>query len=166
MPTEEVFTLPDMNSANGVVCASKPLVYHGQLIENMKLTFENGKVIKAEATAGQEALDSLLATDEGAVRLGEVALVPYDSPISNTGILFYNTLFDENAACHLAFGKAYPTCIQGGDKMDKLELAQHGVNDSLVHEDFMIGTADLSIVGVKADGTEVPVFVNGNFVEF
>lgn len=166
MPTEEVFTLPDMNSANGVVCASKPLVYHGQLIENMKLTFENGKVIKAEATAGQEALDSLLATDEGAVRLGEVALVPYDSPISNTGILFYNTLFDENAACHLAFGKAYPTCIQGSDKMDKLELAQHGVNDSLVHEDFMIGTADLSIVGVKADGTEVPVFVNGNFVEF
>ena len=98
--------------------------------------------------------------------LGEAALVPYNSPISNSGILFYNTLFDENAACHLALGKAYPTCIQGGEKMNSVELAQHGVNDSLIHEDFMIGTKDMEIDGVKADGTLVPVFRQGNFVSF
>lgn len=166
MPTEEVFTLPDMNTANGIVYASKPLVYNGRTIEDMRLVFENGKVIEATASKGQEVLDKLLATDDGAVRLGEVALVPHDSPISNTGILFYNTLFDENASCHLAFGKAYPTCLEGGENMNSVELAQHGVNDSLVHEDFMIGTDDLSIVGTKADGTTVQIFENGNFVEF
>ena len=108
----------------------------------------------------------MLAMDEGACHLGEAALVPYNSPISNSGILFYNTLFDENAACHLALGKAYPTCIQGGEKMNSVELAQHGVNDSLIHEDFMIGTKDMEIDGVKADGTLVPVFRQGNFVSF
>lgn len=166
MPTEEVFTLPDMNTANGIVYASKPLVYNGRTIKDMRLVFENGKVVEAAASKGQEVLEKLLATDEGAVRLGEVALVPYDSPISNTGILFYNTLFDENASCHLAFGKAYPTCLKGGDSMSNEELAQHGVNDSLVHEDFMIGTEDLTIVGTKYDGTHVVIFENGNFVEF
>ena len=110
--------------------------------------------------------EQLLAMDEGARHLGEAALVPYNSPISNSGILFYNTLFDENAACHLALGKAYPTCIQGGEKMNSVELAQHGVNDSLIHEDFMIGTKDMEIDGVKADGTLVPVFRQGNFVSF
>ena len=108
----------------------------------------------------------MLAMDEGASHLGEAALVPYNSPISNSGVLFYNTLFDENAACHLALGKAYPTCIQGGEKMNSVELAQHGVNDSLIHEDFMIGTKDMEIDGVKADGTLVPVFRQGNFVSF
>jgi aminopeptidase len=101
--------------------------------------------------------------DEGSHYLGEVALVPYDSPISNSGILFYNTLFDENAACHLALGKAYPTCLEGGEKMDSVTLLQHGVNDSLVHEDFMIGTADLAIVGTTREGEKVEIFRNGNF---
>ena len=166
MPTEEVYTLPDRNGVEGVVYATKPLNYHGNLIEGMCLHFHQGKVVKATATKGQEILEQLLATDEGAMYLGEVALVPYDSPISNSGILFYNTLFDENAACHLAFGKAYPTCLEQGETMNSLELAQHGVNDSIVHEDFMIGSADLSVTGIKADGTEVPVFVQGNFVDF
>lgn len=166
MPTEEVYTLPDRNGVDGVVYATKPLNYHGNLIEGMCLHFEGGKVVKATAAAGQEVLEQLLATDEGAMHLGEVALVQYDSPISNSGILFFNTLFDENAACHLAFGKAYPTCLQGGERMDSVELAQHGVNDSLVHEDFMIGSADMDIVGVKADGTRVQVFAKGNFVSF
>ena len=166
MPTEEIYTLPDRDGADGVVYAAKPLVYHGQVIEDMVLTFEKGKVIEAKASRGQEALDELLATDEGACHLGEVALVPYDSPISNTGVLFYNTLFDENAACHLAFGKAYPTCIENGDQLDSVELVKRGVNDSLVHEDFMIGTSDMCIIGIKADGTRVQVFENGNFVKF
>ena len=111
-------------------------------------------------------LRQLIATDEGSARLGEVALVPFDSPISRSGILFFNTLFDENAACHLALGKAYPTCLQGGEAMDSVTLLQHGVNDSLIHEDFMIGSRDLSITGITQDGQEVPVFRNGNFVEF
>ena len=130
------------------------------------MELKDGKVIKASATKGQEVLEQLLAMDEGASHLGEAALVPYNSPISNSGILFYNTLFDENAACHLALGKAYPTCIQGGEKMNSVELARHGVNDSLIHEDFMIGTKDMEIDGVKADGTLVPVFRQGNFVSF
>lgn len=163
MPTEEIYTLPDRNGVDGVVYASKPLNYNGSLIEGMRLEFASGKVVKAEAAKGQEVLNQLLAVDEGACYLGEVALVAYDSPISQSGILFYNTLFDENAACHLAFGKAYPTCLQGGEKMDSVELLQHGVNDSLVHEDFMIGTADLSIEGIRADGSRVEVFRDGNF---
>ena len=118
------------------------------------------------AARGEKVLKQLLETDEGASHLGEVALVPYDSPISNSGILFYNTLFDENAACHLAFGKAYPTCLTGGDKMDTVELLSHGVNDSLVHEDFMIGTEDMEIVGTKADGSKIQIFTKGNFVDF
>ncbi len=166
MPTEEIYTLPDRNRVDGVVYASKPLNYNGNLIEGIRLELKQGKVVKATATAGQEVLEQLLAVDDGAMHLGEAALVPFDSPISNSGILFYNTLFDENAACHLALGKAYPTCLEGGEKMDSVELAKHGVNDSLIHEDFMIGTADLEIVGIKADGTQVQVFSKGNFVEF
>ena len=163
MPTEEIYTLPDRNGVDGVVYASTPLNYNGNLNEGMRLEFAAGKVVRAEAARGQEILDKLLAVDEGASYLGEVALVQYDSPISNSGILFYNTLFDENAACHLAFGKAYPTCLQGGEKMDSVELLQHGVNDSLVHEDFMVGTADLAIEGIRADGSRVQVFKDGNF---
>lgn len=166
MPTEEIYTLPDRNRVDGVVCASKPLNYNGNLIEGIRLELKQGKVVKATATTGLEVLEQLLAVDEGARYLGEVALVPFDSPISNSGILFYNTLFDENAACHLALGKAYPTCLEGGEKMDSVELSRHGVNDSLIHEDFMIGTADLEILGIKADGTAVQVFSQGNFVEF
>lgn len=163
MPTEEIYTLPKRDGVNGVAVASKPLNYNGNLIEDFSLTFKDGKVIKYSAKKGEEILKDLLATDEGASYLGEVALVPFNSPISNSNILFYNTLFDENAACHLALGKAYPTCLADGEEMDSVSLLQHGANDSLVHEDFMIGTDDLEIIGKMADGSEVQVFKNGNF---
>ena len=163
MPTEEVFTLPKKHGVNGTVVSSKPLNYHGNLIEDFKLTFKDGKVIEYSAKKGQSILEKLLTADESAAYLGEVALVPHDSPISNLNILFYNTLFDENASCHLAFGKAYPVCIAGGDKMDESALEAAEVNDSLIHEDFMIGTADLEITGITQDGKEVAVFKNGNF---
>ena len=163
MPTEEVYSLPLREGVNGVVYASKPLIYHGSRIENFHLTFKEGRVVDFGAEIGEETLKELISMDEGSHYLGEVALVPYDSPISQSGILFYNTLFDENAACHLALGKAYPTCLKGGKKMDSVTLLQHGVNDSLVHEDFMIGTADLSIVGTTQEGEEVEIFRDGNF---
>lgn len=142
---------------------SKPLVYNGNLIDNFKLTFKDGKVVDFSAEKGHEILKKLLETDEGASHLGEVALVPYNSPISNSQILFYNTLFDENASCHFAFGKAYPTCINNGANLSKDESERFGVNDSLIHEDFMIGTEDLEIMGVTADGRRIPIFTNGNF---
>ena len=163
MPTEEIFTLPLKTGINGKVVSSKPLNYHGNLIDGFSLTFEKGKVVDFSAECGYEVLKKLLETDAGASFIGEVALVPYDSPISNAKILFYNTLFDENASCHLALGKAYPICIKGGEDMTREELEQHGVNDSLVHEDFMIGTEDLEIIGVNAVGEEIVVFKNGNF---
>lgn len=167
LPTEEVYTLPKRDGVHGTVVATKPLVYQGSLIENFQLTFEQGKVVSFHAEKGEDVLRALLETDEGSARLGEVALVPYDSPISKSGLLFYNTLFDENAACHLALGKAYPTCLQGGETMQSVELLQHGVNDSLLHEDFMVGSRDLAITGTRrADGKEVPVFRHGNFVDF
>lgn len=165
IPTEEVFTLPHKNEVDGVVYSSKPLNYQGNLIDQFSLTFKQGKVVDCSAAVGEAVLKNLVATDEGSARLGEVALVPFDSPISNSNILFYNTLFDENASCHLAFGKAYPVCMKGGEEMDKTQLDQAGVNDSLVHVDFMIGTADLAIDGQTADGEWIPVFRDGNFVE-
>ena len=167
LPTEEVYTLPKRDGVTGRVVASKPLVYQGSLIEHFWLEFEGGKVVRFHAEKGEDVLAELLKTDEGSARLGEVALVPYDSPISKSGLLFYNTLFDENAACHLALGKAYPTCLKGGEDMDSVTLLQHGVNDSLLHEDFMVGSRDLAITGTRrSDGREVPVFRNGNFVDF
>lgn len=166
IPTEEVYTVPKLDEVDGVVYASKPLVYNGNLIDNFSLTFKDGQVIDFKAAAGHDLLRELLSTDAGACRLGEVALVPYDSPISKSEVLFYNTLFDENASCHLAFGKAYPTCIADGEKMNDDELFEHGVNNSLIHEDFMIGTADLNIDGITEDGDIVPIFRKGNFVQF
>lgn len=163
MPTEEVFTLPKKTGANGIVVSSMPLNYNGNLIENFSLTFKNGKVVEFTAEKGYEVLKKLIETDEGSAYLGEVALVPYDSPISNAKILYFNTLFDENASCHLAIGKAYPICIKDGKNMSKEELDQLGVNDSLTHVDFMIGTHDLEIIGVTSAGKEIPVFKNGNF---
>ena len=148
------------------VYATKPLNYNGNLIEDICLTFRDGRVVAATASRGEELLQQLIATDDGSAHLGEVALVPFDSPISRSGILFFNTLFDENAACHLALGKAYPTCLQGGEEMDSVTLLQHGVNDSLIHEDFMIGSRDLSITGRTKDGKELPIFRDGNFVDF
>ncbi len=164
MPTEEVFTAPAKKGSFGRIVSSMPLNYNGNLIENFSLTLEDGKVVDFSAEQGYEVLKGLLDTDEGARHLGEVALVPYDSPISNLKTLFFNTLYDENASCHFALGKAYPVNVKGGAEASVEELLNLGVNDSLTHVDFMVGTSDLSIVGIKADGTEVVVFENGNFV--
>ncbi len=163
IPSEEVFTAPDRNRAQGIVYASMPLSYQGALIENFWFRFENGKIVEAHAEKGEELLNSILDTDEGARYLGECALVPYDSPIRNSGILFYNTLFDENASCHLAFGEGYTSCVQDYEKYTLDEIHEMGVNNSIVHVDFMIGTADLSITAKTADGKEIPVFRNGNW---
>lgn len=163
MPTEEIFTLPLKTGVNGRVVSSMPLNYNGNLIENFTLTFKEGQIVDFTAKKGLEALKSLIETDEGSHYLGEVALVPYNSPISNSKILFYNTLFDENASCHLAIGKAYPVCLKDGENLSKEELEKAGGNDSLVHEDFMIGTADLEIIGTNAEGEKIPVFNKGNF---
>jgi len=163
MPTEEVFTMPLKTGVNGVVYSTKPLNYGGKLIDEFKLVFENGKVVDFDAKVGKETLTDLLAIDDGAKHLGEVALVPYDSPISNSNIVFMNTLFDENASCHFAFGKAYPTNIKGGEKMTDEELEAHGVNNSLTHVDFMIGSKDMSIVGETNTGEKIQVFVDGNW---
>lgn len=163
MPTEEVFTLPHKDGVNGVIYSTKALNYNGNIIDEFKLEFENGKVVNYDAKKGYEILKSLLETDEGALSLGEVALVPFDSPISNTNTMFFETLYDENASCHLAFGKAYPTCLEGGEKMTDEELKEKGANDSLVHVDFMVGDETLNIVGITKDGEEIPVFTNGNW---
>lgn len=163
MPTEEIFTLPKKDEVNGVVYSSKPLSYGGNLIENFSLRFENGKVVEAKAEKGGEVLENLLNSDSGSRYLGEVALVPYDSPISNSNTIFYNTLFDENASCHLALGQAYPICLENGGNMGEDELKANGVNISMVHEDFMVGTADLEIIGIDSDGQETVIMKNGNF---
>ncbi|MBR5094772.1 MAG: aminopeptidase [Oscillospiraceae bacterium] len=164
MPTEECFSMPSRSGVNGVVYASRPLNYQGELIEGFWLRFEEGRVTAFDAAKGREALARLLQFDEGSSRLGEVALVPYASPVSQSGILFLNTLYDENAACHLALGRPYPENIRGGETMSKEELAAHGANDSMQHVDFMFGTAGTQIDGIRADGARVPVFRDGNFV--
>ena len=163
MPTEEIFTAPLREGIDGVVYASVPLCHDGNIIDKFFFRVEAGRIVEARAEVGEETLRAAISVDEGAAYFGEVALVPYDSPIRNQEILFYNTLFDENAACHLAFGEAYPECIRGGETMDKEERKAHGLNDSITHVDFMIGTRDLSIVGTTRDGRQVPVFVDGNF---
>ena len=163
MPTEEIYTAPDCNYAQGTVAASMPLCHQGNLIENFSVTFHDGKVTDFKAEKGYDILKMIIEMDEGSGRLGEVALVPYDSPISNMGILFYDTLFDENAACHLAFGECYPTTIRNGGSMSKEELKAAGANQSMTHVDFMIGTKDLEITGIRADGTEICIFRNGNW---
>lgn len=163
VPTEEVFTMPHRNGVNGTVTSTKPLSYGGNLIENFSLTFKDGKVVDFEAEKGQESLESLLDTDEGARRLGEVALVPHDSPISNSGLIFFNTLFDENASCHLALGRALSLNIKDADEHSKEELAEKGFNDSITHVDFMIGSAELDIDGETNDGERTPIFRSGNW---
>ena len=163
MPTEEIFTAPHKYGGNGVLAASRPLCLHGNLITGIRFTVENGKIVKAEAEEGLEILEQVLDMDEGSRYFGELALVEYDSPISNQNLLYYNTLFDENAACHIAFGAAYPECVEGGCEMTPEEAEAAGLNDSDNHEDFMIGTADLEITGVTEDGREVQIFKDGNF---
>jgi aminopeptidase len=163
MPTEEVFTVPHKDGVNGYVSSTKPLSYGGNIIDNFKITFENGRITKVEAEQGEEVLKTLVATDEGSHRLGEVALVPHDSPISNSGLLFFNTLFDENASNHLAIGSAYAFCIEGGKTMNREELEANGLNQSITHVDFMIGSAEMNIDGITEDGQIEPVFRNGNW---
>jgi len=163
MPTEEIFTAPDFKKTEGVVYASKPLVLNGKLIEDLCLTFKNGEVVDVKAKTNLEEIKRLI-TIEGANVLGEVALVDNNSPISQTGILFYDTLFDENAACHLALGTSFPTTIQNGNTFTTEELLERGLNVSVEHEDFMIGTPDLDIVGTTKNGETYQIFENGNFV--
>ena len=155
--------MPDRNNVNGKVYASKPLNYAGKVIEDFWFEFKDGAVVDYGAGKHLEALKQLLETDEGARHLGEVALISYDSPISNLNILFFNTLFDENASCHLALGRCYPENVKGGTEMSEEEVFALGGNSSMEHVDFMFGTADMSVTGIKEDGSEVVVFANGNF---
>ncbi len=163
IPTEEVFTLPKRDSMNGKIVATKPLSHNGTLIDGFWFIVENGKIKEVHADKGEEVLKAAISVDEGASYFGEVALVPYDSPISNSGVLFLNTLFDENASCHFAFGEAYPL-MKGAEDMTEDELKEKGVNFSMTHVDFMVGSSDLEITGTTHDGEEIPVFRNGNFV--
>ena len=164
MPTEEIFTAPHRLKTNGVLKSALPLCSNGQIIDDFSITFKDGKITGFSATRGYDTLKQLINTDKGTKRLGEVALIGKNSPIAKSGVLFYNTLFDENASCHLAIGKAYPTTISGGDKLSNKELEKLGLNDSSEHEDFMIGTPDLSVIGIKKDGTKVQIFVDGDWV--
>ncbi len=165
IPTEEVYSAPQADGVDGIVYNTKPLIYNGNLIDNFHLVFKNGSVTEASAEIGNDILQKLLSIDSGACRLGEVALIPYHSPISLSNILFYETLFDENASCHLALGAAYPTCLSGGAAMTKEEICRAGLNDSMIHVDFMIGSKDLSITGRLSNGTEIPVFINGDWAD-
>jgi aminopeptidase len=164
IPTEECFTTPHKSRVNGHVAASKPLSHQGTLIENIRCTFKDGRIVEATATAGEAAINKLISTDEGARQLGEVALVPHNSPIAQSGILFWNTLFDENAASHIALGQAYSTCLIGGEKMSTEELAALGANESLIHVDWMIGGPTMNVDGLSANGTAEPLMRNGNWV--
>ena len=163
MPTEEVFTMPDNRKAEGTLVASMPLSYRGSLIENFRFTFKDGEVVDFDAEKGKDNLKSLLESDPGSKRLGECALVPFPSPVSEQGILFYETLFDENAACHFALGACYETNLLGGAEMSEDELHAHGGNTSMNHVDFMVGTSDLKITGRRKDGSEVVIFENGTW---
>ena len=162
VPSEEVFTSPKAGDAEGIVYASRPLSYRGEMIENFWLRFENGRVVEAHAEKNEDLLKTMIAMDERSCMLGECALVPYDSPIRNSGITFLNTLYDENACCHFALGEGFPECLEGFENMTLEECRQKGINESIIHVDFMIGTADLSIDAVTDKGV-VPIFREGNW---
>jgi len=164
MPTEEIFTTPHKLRGEGVVTSTKPLSHQGSMIEGIQVRFHEGRIVEAKATRGQQVLDKLLETDEGSCRLGEVALVPHGSPISASGLTFLNTLFDENAASHIALGQAYSTCVRNGEKMSPTELAAKGANESLIHVDWMIGSGQLDIDGVTATGAAEPLMRQGEWV--
>jgi len=163
IPTEEVFTTPHAMRVEGHVRSTKPLSHNGTLIENIEVTFEGGRIVQAHASKGEAVLTKVLDTDEGSRRIGEVALVPHSSPISASGVLFYNTLYDENAACHIALGQCYADCFVGGTKMSPEEIQQRGGNKSLVHVDWMIGSDQIDIDGIKPDGSRVPVMRAGEW---
>lgn len=161
MPTEEIFTMPKRDGVNGIVKATKPLSYNGKVIEDFEVQFKDGRIVSTKARVNGDVLQKAIETDEGSHYLGEVALVPFDSPVNQTGILFYNTLFDENACCHLAFGQAFEDNIKGYENMTKEDLLKIGFNDSLIHVDFMIGSQDLSIVGYDKKGNFHQIFKHG-----
>ncbi len=163
MPTEEIFTSPHRLKVDGVVKNALPLALNGNIVDGFTLKFERGKVVDFTAEKGYETLKRLIETDDGTKRIGEVALIGKNSPIKNTGVLFYNTLFDENASCHLALGKAYPTTVKNGDNMTERELLSAGLNDSVEHIDFMFGTEDLSVTGIKSNGEKTPIFLDGEW---
>jgi aminopeptidase len=163
IPTEEVFTTPHALRTEGTVRSTKPLSHNGTLIEGIRVRFEEGRIVEANAERGEEVLRKVLDTDEGARRLGEVALVPHSSPISQSGLLFYNTLFDENAASHIALGQCYSVCFEGGDALSPEEVAERGGNTSAVHIDWMIGSGEIDIDGVTAEGGRVPVMRRGDW---
>jgi aminopeptidase len=164
IPTEEVFTTPHKDRADGTVTASKPLSYQGTMIEDIQVRFEKGRIVDARASRGQEVLQKLIDTDDGARRLGEVALVPHSSPIASSGLLYFNTLFDENAASHIALGQAYSSCLRDGDKLTPAELAAKGANESLIHMDWMIGSGQLDVDGITASNTVEPLMRQGEWV--
>ena len=163
MPTEEVFSAPHKDRADGVITATKPLSHQGTMIEGIQVRFEHGRIVDAHATRGQEVLQRLIDTDDGARRLGEVALVPHSSPIAQSGLVFLNTLFDENAASHIALGQSYSSCLREGDKLSPEQLAAKGANDSLIHVDWMIGSGQLNIDGITASGAAEPLMRQGEW---
>jgi aminopeptidase len=164
IPTEEIFTAPHKGRVEGIVRSTKPLSYGGTLIQDIAVRFAGGRVVEAKARTGEKVLAKILDTDEGSRRLGEVALVPYSSPISQSGLLFYNTLFDENAASHIALGQSYSTCIRGGNAMSAYELASRGANSSLIHIDWMIGSNEIDVDGITHDGQSEPLMREGEWV--
>ena len=166
MPTEEVFTTPHKDRTEGYVTSTKPLSHQGSLIENIQVRFEAGRIVQASASTGQTVLQRLIDSDEGARRLGEVALVPHSSPIAASGLLFWNTLFDENAASHIALGQAYSTCLQNGDSLTPDQLTEKGANSSLIHVDWMIGSAAMDVDGISADGSVEPLMREGEWTSF
>lgn len=163
IPSEEVFTTPMKGDAEGILYATRPLAYRGVLIEDFSVRFEKGRVVEVHAGKNEEALKLMVSMDEGASMLGECALVPYHSPIRESGIMFYNTLLDENAACHMALGDGYSSCLEDAASYTPEEARALGVNFSMIHEDFMIGSADLSIIGITDEGDEIPIFINGDW---
>ncbi len=163
IPTEEIFTSPDRLRADGIVYSALPLIHNGSPVKDFWIRFEDGKAVECDARVGKDVLQGIIDTDDNSCRLGECALIPFDSPIRNTGILFLETLYDENASCHLALGKGFPDCYDGGYEMNSEQLLQAGINDSATHVDFMIGTKDMNIDGIKADGTQVAIFKDGNW---
>ena len=164
MPTEEIFTAPHNRKINGTVVNALPLVNNGNVIDNFSITFKDGKVVDYKAEVGFDALKGILSSDDGVLSLGEIALIGKNSPIAESGVLFYNTLFDENASCHLAFGASYPTTVKGGNDMTPKQLKEHGMNSSIQHVDFMVGTKDMDIDGIDHDGNVVPLFRDGEWV--
>ncbi len=165
MPTEEVFTTPHKDRVSGTVTSTKPLSYQGTMIEGIRVRFDAGRIVEAHAARGEKVLENMISTDDGARRLGEVSLVPHSSPISASGLLFFNTLFDENAACHIALGQAYSTCLKNGDKLTPEELATRGANDSLIHVDWMIGSNQIDVDGITATGVEEPLLRRGEWAD-